>query len=78
MKNQRDQNYYSSHPDYSSSPADGSVPGRPGLRGRMFAPRVNYNEAVVPHLVELGKVKKEFEYTMPENSVGIIRLVPAK
>lgn len=82
VKNQKSQNYYSTHPDFSSVPNFGgpSASERPGLRemARMFAPRVNYMEAVVPHTKNLGTVKKVFEFTMPENSVGIIRLTPVK
>jgi alpha-L-arabinofuranosidase len=43
-----------------------------------FGRRVKYTEAVVPHTKEYGKVKKSFEMTIPENSVGIIRLKPVK
>ena len=39
--------------------------------------RFNYNEAVVPHTKQLGRVRKSFVMTLPENSIGIIRLVPA-
>lgn len=82
-KNQKDQNYYSSHPDYNKDPMESVPPGmreRPGMREMAwrFAKRVNYTEAVVPHVKDLGTVKKKFEFTMPENSVGIIRLVPVK
>jgi len=53
---------------------------RPGMREMAwrFAKRVSYNEAVVPHTVDLGTVKGKFEFTMPENSVGILRLKPVK
>ena len=71
VRNQRDQNYYSSHPDYSITPS--SAPGT-----WRFPRRVNYNEAVVPHTKAYGKVKKSFEIIIPENSVGIIRLKPIK
>ena len=37
--------------------------------------RVNYNEAVVPNTITLGEVKKAFTLTIPENSVGVIKLV---
>lgn len=56
VKNQGDQNYYSSHPNA-------------GWRFR-------YNEVVVPHTLTIGEVQKSFTFTMPENSVGIIRLTP--
>ena len=82
VKNQRDQNYYSSHPDYNAVPSNGAPrPGeRPGLREMAwrFAPKVKYTEAVVPHTKEYGRIKKSFEMVMPENSVGIIRLKPVK
>lgn len=82
VKNQRDQNYYSSHPDYNAVPSNGAPrPGeRPGLREMAwrFAPKVKYTEAVVPHTKDYGKVRKSFEMVMPENSVGIIRLKPIK
>ena len=81
VKNQRDQNYYSSHPEYNQTPSFGGPRGeRPGLREMAwrFGPRVKYTEAVVPHTKEYGKVKKSFEMRIPENSVGIIRLKPVK
>ena len=82
-KNQKEQNYYSSHPDYNKDPMDNVPPGmkeRPGMREMAwrFAKRVSYNEAVVPHTVDLGTVKGKFELTMPENSVGILRLKSVK
>jgi alpha-L-arabinofuranosidase len=45
--------------------------GHPNVR------RVNYNEAVVPNTIALGEVKKNFTLTLPENSVGVIKLEPA-
>ena len=54
VKNQGDQNYYSSHPNV---PADFS-----------------YAEAVTPQTKSLGTVKSSFTFTMPENSVGVLRL----
>jgi alpha-L-arabinofuranosidase len=81
VENQRDQNYYSSHPEYNQTPSFGGPRGeRPGLREMVwrFGPRVKYTEAVVPHTKEYGKVKKSFEMRIPENSVGIIRLKPVK
>ena len=82
VKNQGGQNYYSTHPDYNKTPSFGG-PGaaeRPGLREMAwrFGPKVKYTEVVVPHTKEYGKVKKSFVMTMPENSVGIIRLKPVK
>ena len=55
IKNQGDQNYYSSHPDV---PADFS-----------------YHEAITPQTKALGTVKSTFTFTMPENSVGVVRLL---
>lgn len=40
--------------------------------------RFNYNEAVVPHSKSYGTVKKSFLMTLPENSIGVIRLKPVK
>ena len=54
IKNQGDQNYYSSHPD---APAD-----------------FNYSEAITPKAESLGTVQSSFTFTMPENSVGVLRL----
>ena len=82
VKNQGSQNYYSTHPDYNKTPSFGG-PGaaeRPGLREMAwrFGPKVKYTEAVVPQTKDYGTVKKSFVMTMPENSVGIIRLKPVK
>jgi len=71
VKNQGDQNYYSSHED--QAPARPKFGGFPG-----FGPRFSYNEAVVPHTKNLGTVNASFTFTMPENSVGIIRLIPSE
>ena len=38
--------------------------------------RFRYSEAVVPHTSDAGVVKKRFKVTLPENSVGVIKLVP--
>ena len=35
----------------------------------------NYQEAITPQLKTIGPVKAMFEFTMPENSVGVLRLV---
>jgi hypothetical protein len=43
-----------------------------------FGRRVKYTEPVVPHAKDLGTVRKSFEFTMPENSIGILRLKPVK
>ena len=80
VKNQGDQNYYSSHPDHAVPPSFGrpDAKERPGLRemAMMFGRRVKYTEAVVPHTKALGQVRKSFDCMIPENSVGIIRLKP--
>ena len=80
IKNQGDQNYYSSHPDYAA-PAVGRGPGaseRPGLREMAFrfGRRVKYNEPVVPHTKAIGPVKGSFDFTLPENAIAILRLKP--
>ena len=40
--------------------------------------RVSYTEAVVPHTKNYGTFKNEFTLTLPENSIGIIKLTPTK
>ena len=79
VKNQGDQNYYSSHPDYAAPAAGPRAGERPGMVGMAFrfGRRVKYTEAVVPHTKVLGTVQGSFEFTMPENSIGILRLKPA-
>lgn len=69
VKNQGDQNSYS-----SAQPA--APAGRFGGFGG--GNRFNYNEAVVPHIRDLGPVRKSFRMTLPENSIGIIRITPAR
>ena len=83
VKNQGDQNYYSSHPDYATPPAMRGGPGageRPALvsMAARFGRRVKYSEQVVPHTKNLGVVSKSFTFTMPENSIGILRLKPVE
>jgi alpha-L-arabinofuranosidase len=80
VKNQGSQNYYSSHPDYATQPAVGR-PGageRPGMVGMAFrfGRRVKYNDVVVPHTKALGTVSRSFEFTLPENSIAVLRLKP--
>ena len=75
IKNQGDQNYYSSHPDFAA-PASFRGPGaaeRPGLREMAFrfGRRVKYNEPVVPHTKALGTVRNSFDFTLPENAIAI-------
>ena len=78
VKNQGDQNYYSSHPDYAAPAAGPRAGERPGMVGMAFrfGRRVKYTEAVVPHTKALGTVRGSFEFMMPENSIGILRLKP--
>ena len=78
VKNQGDQNYYSSHPDYAAPAAGPRAGERPGMVGMAFrfGRRVKYTEAVVPHTKELGTVRGSFEFMLPENSIGILRLKP--
>ena len=82
VKNQGSQNYYSSHPDYATPPvpAGAGAGERPALveMAFRFGRRVKYTEAVVPHTKDLGVVRKSFDFTMPENSIGILRLKPVK
>ena len=82
VKNQGDQNYYSSHPDYATPPMVGNPAAgeRPALVNMAFrfGRRVKYTEAVVPHTKDLGVVRKSFDFTMPENSIGILRLKPVR
>lgn len=80
VKNQGSQNYYSSHPDYAAPAGQGPRAGeRPGLvrMASRFGRRVKYTEAVVPHTRQIGTVRGSFDFTMPENSIGILRLKPA-
>ena len=80
VKNQGSQNYYSSHPDYAAPAGPGPRAGeRSGLvrMASRFGRRVKYTEAVVPHTRQIGTVRGSFDFTMPENSIGILRLKPA-
>ena len=54
--------------------------GRPGPFGGFGGNRnrVSYTEAVVPHTKNYGTIQKQFQVTLPENSIGIIKLTPAK
>ena len=38
----------------------------------------SYTEAVVPQNKDLGTVCKNFVFTMPENSVGVLKLTPVE
>ncbi|MGM9750255.1 MAG: hypothetical protein ACI3ZH_04490, partial [Candidatus Cryptobacteroides sp.] len=38
----------------------------------------SYTEAVVPQNKDLGTVRKSFVFTMPENSVGVLKLTPVE
>lgn len=44
--------------------------------GNPEAGEVSYDEAVKPQSADLGQVCRKFTMTLPENSIGIIRLVP--
>lgn len=71
VKNQGDQNHYSSaerpKPEH---PRFGGFPG--------FVPQFKYTEAVVPHTKNIGPVSGSFTFILPENSVGIVKLVRQK
>jgi alpha-L-arabinofuranosidase len=73
IKNQGDQNTYAGATPVTQAE---SRPGGFGGFGRRNT--VSYNEPIVPHTKELGVIKKQFSFTMPENSIGIIKLVPVK
>lgn len=69
VKNQGNQNLYSSHEEpVTEIMHSGRFPN--------FKPKFNYSEPVVPHNKDLGIVKKTFTFTLPENSIGIIRMTP--
>ena len=76
VKNQGDQNTYAG----AQPQAQALTGGRPGPFGGFGGNRnrVSYTEAVVPHTKDLGTIKKQFTLTMPENSIGIIKLTPIK
>ena len=76
IKNQGDQNTYAG----AQPQAQAVTGGRPGPFGGFGGNRnrVSYTEAVVPHTKDLGTIKKQFTLTLPENSIGIIKLTPAK
>lgn len=57
IKNQGDQNYYSSTPEVDN---------------------FNYSEAIIPQKQKLGTVSGDFTFTIPLNSVSVIKLVPIK
>lgn len=80
VKNQKDVNYYSSHPDFAPrrpAAGPGNTQGIP--RGfPAFRRQISYLEAVVPHAMHFDNISRSFDFTMPENSVGIIRLVPVR
>ena len=79
VKNQKDQNYYSSHPDYAPKPVVTGSDGRGLPRGFPgFSKSVNYLETVVPHSREFGTVSKSARLVLPENSVGIIKFSTLK
>ena len=78
VKNQGDQNTFAGAEPAQPAAGQGGRPGGFGGFGGRGRNSVSYNEAVVPHTKELGTVRKQFTMTLPENSVGIIKLTPAK
>ena len=76
IKNQGDQNTYAG----AQPQAQALTGGRPGQFGGFGGNRnrVSYTEAIVPHTKALGTIKKQFQVTLPENSIGIIKLTPVK
>jgi alpha-L-arabinofuranosidase len=76
IKNQGDQNTYAG----AQPQAQAVTGGRPGQFGGFGGNRnrVSYTEAVVPHTKNYGTFKNEFTLTLPENSIGIIKLTPTK
>ncbi|MCQ2065321.1 MAG: alpha-L-arabinofuranosidase [Bacteroidaceae bacterium] len=75
IKNQGEQNSYSSAQPAAPAGGRGGFGGMGGFGG---GSRFNYTEKVVPHTSDLGEIKQEFTMTMPENSIGIIHLTPVK
>ena len=76
IKNQGDQNTFAG----AQPQAQQLQGGRPGPFGGFGGNRnrVSYTEAVVPHTKNYGTIKKQFTLTLPENSIGIIKLTPTK
>ncbi len=89
VKNQGDQNHYAGYEapktnQQSTSPygqggTDRGLPpggfrGFPGFGQQQF----KYTEKVIPHTVNLGSVQGTVTLSLPENSVGIIKLTPVK
>lgn len=78
IKNQSDQNTYAGAKPVAQAAGPAGRPGLFGPGGRRGGNNnmVSYKEAIVPHTKELGTIKKQFTVTLPENSIGVIRLVP--
>ena len=76
VKNQSDQNTFAG----AQPQAQALTGGRPGPFGGFGGNRnrVSYTEAVVPHTKNYGTIQKQFTLTLPENSIGIIKLTPTK
>ena len=70
-----DQNTYAGAQPQAQALGPGGRPGQFGGFGGNRN-RVSYTEAVVPHTKALGTIKKQFTLTLPENSIGIIKLTP--
>jgi len=77
IKNQGDQNTYAGAQPQAQALGPGGRPGQFGGFGGNRN-RVSYTEAVVPHTKNYGTIKKQFQVTLPENSIGIIKLTPTK
>ena len=81
VKNQGDNDYYSSNPEFAPPVMAAPAPGeRPALRSMAsrFGRQVRYTEAVVPHTKNIGTVRKSFQVLIPENSICVLKLIPAE
>ena len=89
VKNQGDQNHYAGYEapktnqqntsPYGQGGTDRGLPpggfrGFPGFGQQQF----KYTEKVIPHTKDLGSIQGSLTLTLPENSVGVIRLTPVK
>ena len=81
VKNQGDNDYYSSNPEFAAPVMAAPVAGeRPAMRNMAsrFGRQVRYTEAVVPHTKDLGTVRKSFQVLIPENSICVLKLIPVQ
>ena len=81
VKNQGDNDYYSSNPEFAAPVMAAPVAGeRPAMRNMAsrFGRQVRYTESVVPHTKDLGTVKKSFQVLIPENSICVLKLIPVQ